>query len=540
MTQKSKKKQKQKKPLMIAAGVMLAAALFYLAAAVFFKSRFTFGTTINGLPAGGKRVVQVETMLKEEAGDYVLNVLEREGKMEVITGKAVGLELQLDGEVEKLLEEQKELFWIGDLFKKPARVLKRKAVYDEAALRKEVAALSAVRPSNQRKPVNAGWSEYTGSGYELVPADYGTMLSEEAVVKAVAQAVENLSPEVDLDGQECYVKPEIEDDNEKLLELLELLNTYTATEICYQFGEKEEVLDGTRISEWLSVDGEMNVTVDADGVLSFVKELARKYNTAFSPKKLMTSYGKEVTLTNGSYGWWIDNAGERDRIMAELVSGERIEREPVYHARAHSHEGNDYGDSYVEINLTAQHLFLYVGGELVTETDLVSGCIMKGYATPGGAFPITYTTKDAVLRGDDYATPVNFWMPFNGNIGMHDLTSRKAFGGDIYVTGGSHGCINLPYQAAKTIYEHVEKGFPVLVYHLPGTESAAVRERAVPRVMDAINIIGPVTGLSGPPIRAARYLYDALDSAQKAQVANYQVLVDAEKAFAAIQAQPQE
>ncbi len=62
-------------------------------------------------------------------------------------------------------------------------------------------------------------------------------------------------------------------------------------------------------------------------------------------------------------------------------------------------------------------------------------------------------------------------MPFNGNIGMHDATWRGSFGGSIYKTNGSHGCINLPRAAAKTIYENIEKGMPVLCYHLGGTES---------------------------------------------------------------------
>ncbi len=539
MSEQVQKKQKLNRPLVITAGVMLAVAVFYIVAAVFCQSHFTFGTTINGLSVGGKSAAQVEKLLKKETESYVLNVIEREDKVEEIAGSDIGLKLKLNGEVEALLKEQNGWLWIGDIFKKPALVLEQNATYDESALRREVASLNALKSSNQREPVNAGYSEYNGNGYELVPADYGTTLIEEKVVKAVAGAVEKLTASVDLAECDCYVKPEIEDDNKKLLELLKTLNTYTATEIHYQFGEKEEVLAGDRISEWLSVDEDMMVNVDSDGVLAYVKELAKKHNTAFSPKNLMTSYGVEVTIANGSYGWWIDNAGERDQIIADLAAGEKIEREPVYLAKANSHEENDYGDSYVEINLTAQHLFLYVDGELIVESDFVSGCIIKGYGTPGGAFPITYTTKDAVLRGADYATPVNYWMPFNGNIGMHDLTSRKAFGGDIYVTNGSHGCINLPYNAAKTIYENVEKGFPVLVYKLPGSESDTVKARAVPRVVDAINAIGPVTELSGPPIHAARYLYDALDSTQKAQVSNYSVLVEAESIFAAIEAEIQ-
>ena len=86
------------------------------------------------------------------------------------------------------------------------------------------------------------------------------------------------------------------------------------------------------------------------------------------------------------------------------------------------------------------------------ETDFVSGNESRGWATPGGAYPLTYKQRNATLRGEGYATPVSYWMPFNGGIGLHDASWRGSFGGTIYKTGGSHGCINLPPKAAKTIF----------------------------------------------------------------------------------------
>ena len=148
---------------------------------------------------------------------------------------------------------------------------------------------------------------------------------------------------------------------------------------------------------------------------------------------------------------------------------------------ANSHEGPDYGNSYVEINLTAQHLFMYVDGELIVESDFVSGNLANGWDTPTGAFTLTYKDKDAVLRGENYATPVTYWMPYAGNVGMHDATWRREFGGDIYKTDGSHGCVNLPWSNAKIIFENIEQGFPVLCYKLPGTEPVPVVE---PEVLD--------------------------------------------------------
>ena len=89
----------------------------------------------------------------------------------------------------------------------------------------------------------------------------------------------------------------------------------------------------------------------------------------------------------------------------------------------------------------------------------------NGNTTPDGVCGITYKTTNAVLRGRDYETPVNYWMPFNGNVGMHDATWRSEFGGDIYLTNGSHGCINLPLDMAAAIYEYMSTGFPVICYY---------------------------------------------------------------------------
>ena len=133
----------------------------------------------------------------------------------------------------------------------------------------------------------------------------------------------------------------------------------------------------------------------------------------------------------------------------------------------------------MEVNLTAQHLFFYKNGELVVESDFVSGNESRGWATPAGAYPLTYKQRNAVLKGENYRTPVSYWMPFNGGIGLHDANWRGSFGGSIYKTSGSHGCVNLPPSVAKTIYEGISAGDPVLCYHLGGTESKKSSRPAV-------------------------------------------------------------
>lgn len=64
-----------------------------------------------------------------------------------------------------------------------------------------------------------------------------------------------------------------------------------------------------------------------------------------------------MTITKGNYGWRINQKEETAALAQIIRSGQGQEREPAYLQKAASYEGPDYGNTYVEINLTAQHLY---------------------------------------------------------------------------------------------------------------------------------------------------------------------------------------
>lgn len=198
--------------------------------------------------------------------------------------------------------------------------------------------------------------------------------------------------------------------------------------VTYCFGSKREVLDGSTIVQWLDTDHKGDVTIDRSKVEEYVRELSVKFNTAYCTKKLETSYGQVVSITKGHYGWMIDKKSEIEALIGIIQSGASQEREPVYLQTAASHDGPDFGNTYVEMNLTSQHMFFYKEGKLLIESDFVSGDEAKGFRTPAGAYEITYKQMNATLKGKDYKTPIKYWMPFNGNIGMHDGYWRTSFG----------------------------------------------------------------------------------------------------------------
>ena len=110
-------------------------------------------------------------------------------------------------------------------------------------------------------------------------------------------------------------------------------------------------------------------------------------------------------------------------------------------------------------------MFFYKEGKLVVESDFVSGNESRGWSTPAGVYPLTYKQRNATLKGENYATPVSYWMPFNGGIGLHDANWRSKFGGTIYQNSGSHGCVNLPPDKAAALYDLVYTGIPVICYN---------------------------------------------------------------------------
>lgn len=460
-----------------AAAVLVLAAggigtFWYMKEAGRYETVFFPMTTINGIDASGKTVEEIKEAIAQGIDGYRLEITGRNQKTETITMEEIGLHSVFDGSLESMLEEQNPKEWYQHKSNPSEFEIKAMIAYDEDKLKERLDSLEMMDEDQMIEPRDANISEYDSSkkGYSIIPAVQGTKLDKEAVREAVSGAIMNLKTELDLEAEDCYIKPSIEADNEELAAVLAKLNLYTGAVVTHTFGSSKEVLDGDRIHEWLTASGK-EVTLDTSQVAAYVKELASKYNTAYKSKTLKTSYGKTVTITGGNYGWRINQDKETAAVTEIIKAGEQQTREPEYLQTAASHGANDYGDTYVEINLTAQHLFFYKDGKLLVESDLVSGNESKGWSTPAGAYPLTYKQRDATLTGEDYKTPVSYWMPFNGNIGMHDASWRGSFGGNLYKSSGSHGCVNLPPKVASVIFENISAGMPVLCYNLEGTNT---------------------------------------------------------------------
>jgi hypothetical protein len=535
---KKKSKKKTNKILLaftiLSSIVVVGLAAVYIGGIVYYNSHYLNGTTINGIDVSGFTYEKLEKKIK----GYTLAVSERDKEstgiyVEKLKGEQLGIEVISEDALRDILKVQKKALWFqatGESY------VKEKIIsYDEEKLKTAVKGLEGLNEKKAVHPTDAKISEYTEKdGYTIIPENQGNFLIEENAVEAVKAAVLKLEKKVDLDKKGCYEKPEIDQGNKELNSLLNSLNKYVSVKIVYKFGENKEVLDGRTINKWIKVKG-YKASIDSSKVNEYVANLRKTYDTIFRTRTFMTSYGKEVTLDSGDYGWWMNYTKEQEELLAQIKEGKSGERKPEYYQKAAAYGKKDYGDSYVEINLTAQHLFVYKDGEKVLETDICSGNESRKMGTPEGVYGITYKERYGVLVGETYESTVAFWMPFNGDIGLHDAIWKNRFGSDFYKKEGSHGCINLPYNTAKKIYDLVEKGEAVICYRLKGTESDSVTEQDEKEIaqaaIDAIEAIGKVDKESGDAIKAAEYMYNKVGAEARKYVDNYSKLEQAKKEF---------
>ena len=532
----AEKKINRKKLFVILGSVVGAVLVIYVGLSIFFMSHFYFNATLNGKNVSGYSADKVFDNWEDEIGNYSLKIVESDGTESELMGSDIDMVLQWDDTIARMISKQNGFAWPAKLFNPDQNTSEAIVTFDEDKLDSALDGFSFMDKSKQIDPVDATVSDYDKKdGYTLVESVSGTAIDKPVLRENIEKALYGLADTYQITEGNGYLAPKIANDDEKLLAAIDTMNRYAGSEIDYEICSENETLDINTFADWLSINDNEKAEIDEEKVADYVAELGTKYNTYGKSKQLATSYGTTITMSNCHYGWKIDAETEAAAIIDDIKGGEKVTRDLNYKYTAASHTGNDYGNSYVEINLTAQHLYLYKNGSLVIDSDFVSGNPSKGNATHTGVFGVTYTERDATLKGQNYATPVSFWMPFNGNEGMHDATWRSSFGGSIYKRNGSHGCVNLPYSVAQTIFENVSAGFPVFVYELAGTESQkGIDQDAAAAVDSAIDAIGEVTAASGDLIAAARASYDALSDSQKSYVTKYQQLADSEAAYSAI------
>lgn len=436
--------------------------LAYLLISLYFVNHFFFNTIINGADVSLRDYAEAEDIIKGYARGYELQIIGRNGVTEELLGQDIEMQYNRKSSISGILKRQSPLKWPGSLLKKQSYYVKDLFIYNKESLENKIDHLDCLN-KNVVMPRNVGFKYINGS-YETVKEIYGNKLNRDRLYEAIETSVSEGQTELDLEVSLCYENPRFTLSSGKTLETKNLLNKYVSAKITYILRNGIEVLDKSTINQWLSVNEALDVVINEKEVKHYVHSLSKKYDTVGVPRKFKTSLNGIIEVKGGYYGWKINLAAETQALLNIIKRGETIEKEPVYIQKALFRGENDIGDTYVEINITRQYLWFYKKGKLIAQGAVVTGNPNRGYATKLGVYMLNYKQKGSVLRGQDYEAEVTYWMPFNGNIGIHDASWRYSFGGNIYKVNGSHGCVNVSLYLAKKVFENIEEGTPIICY----------------------------------------------------------------------------
>ena len=458
--------------VLVASGVGLLTA-GYIAAGVHFSDHFYPSTKFFGIKASGLTVEEVKRQVEKKVEGYQLQIKGRSsggsnsGAGDRITADEVGMKYRDNGMIDRAMRQQYPAVW-------PAALLKTILAPNEETLGTEydssladsvIRNLTVFDSSRVIEPRNAEL-KYTADGAVITKEVMGTRLDYDKTKTAIIHTLNDGSTSIDLEKEGLYQNPEVYADDDALNEKANALNLVLGANVTLEMGDQSVQINPEMTAEtFLSLDMDGNYYVDDSKVSSYIVKLADKTDTVGRKRTFHTSLGTTVELEGGDYGWTLDADSTAQELEEALKEKKKGTLEPVYFTTGLCRDKNDIGNTYVEIDLTNQHMWFYKNGSLIVDTPVVTGNPQKNNETPsGGVWSLKGKYRNATLKGEGYATPVDYWLPFNGGVGIHDLQKRYYFGGSVYNGAGSHGCINTPLAAVKLIYNGIGDGTPVVVY----------------------------------------------------------------------------
>ena len=441
--------------------------ILYCCVAFYYSKGFVFGTKINGENVSGMTEEEVIRLFQNKAENYSLTLKERKGKKEVLTEDQIRAKFEGADEIRKIAKEQSSLLWIKGLFGGETYDDVTMFSYDENSFETAYQKLECMDEKKIVKRENAK-PVYKDGKFVIQKEEKGTELDLEQTEKKIKECISGGVDQLDLEKEKCYYDPQYTSESEEISDLKKEMNKVLKGSITYKFGKQKVVLDKSVYHKWMKIgkDG-ISYEIDENTMENWILDFIYKYNTQYGWHTFKTHDGRTKKIFGGPYGWRISKDKEMEAVKKMLKEGTTETREPYWRQKGKVYDGinGDIGDTYAEVDMSAQMVYYYKDGKQVFSTPCVTGMMTADRKTPECVAYIMYKERSATLVGENYSSPVKYCMPFVGNVGFHSASWRNSFGGSIYINSGSHGCVNLPESAAQKLYSLVETGDPVVTYY---------------------------------------------------------------------------
>jgi len=446
----------------------------FLALGMYYRNNFPVNTWINGVYCTGKTIEQVNAELaaRDQVRDVV--VIDAEGREWHITADELELCPDYTAALKAYMKKNATALWMLNM-QKPVRVELAPTQYkwNGEKLENCFETLAFVQEEDDRP--RGCYVRFDGAeGYCLYDGN-GARLNIANALDSIQSCLLKGELTIDLASEDCYEALEDSAEDREQRALWSQLQELYDCKITYDMGSEKIPLTPAVLSSFLRADENGRILTDETGKLvideasveQWIEELAAQYNTCGTEREFLSSRGDVIHVKYGTYGTELDTGAEK-KYLIDALARKRIEQEnhiPAYKQQGYTRGLDDIGDTYIEVDMTKQHLYCYVDGELKLDTDVVTGNLSWKMSTPEGIYYVYFKEKDRILRGGSRPTPVDYWMAVKGGVGIHDADWRKEFGGEIYKKNGSHGCVNMPLDRMAELYDMMEVGTPVIMFY---------------------------------------------------------------------------
>lgn len=484
--EQAKTKEKKKKfivPLIISIGIVVIILGIICGLFVYGNNKYSdkFGpnTYINELEVSGKTLKQTIKLFEDNIKISELVITKRDNTTVNIPVEQFDFKYDTAEKVTAIYNKVNHDKWYKGLLDETKYELKSESSFDKTKLEAILKKCDWGKEKNQNAKIVKIDNEFA-----IQPEVQGDNMDYDKLKEYILAQVEKDIMEVNAVDSGCYIEPTVK--SEDLEEKFRQFEQVSTQKITLDFDYTTEVLTGDKLVEMVNVGKKGEFTVDSDKVMKYVEELAEKYDTYNKERKFKATIQGDIvvpTSNDAKYGWWIDQQETCDLLVDLIKKGKDVESvDPVYYVgqRGYVFTGreaartadDDIGNTYVEVDLTNQHLWHYVDGQLKYECDIVSGQTTSAARTTlPGVYKVwqklrNYKMKGSNEDGEEWESECSYWTRVAiVGVGLHDSQWRGAFGGNIYKYNGSHGCINMSLKGAKYIYENVEMDTPVVMYY---------------------------------------------------------------------------
>ncbi|MGE8080105.1 L,D-transpeptidase family protein [Peribacillus loiseleuriae] len=453
----------------IVIGIISIIALLFAGIGYYQTTRFNSQITINDTKVGGLTANQAIKKLKTSALKNRVYV----GKQQILDEKdtQMGFTDKNLPEVKKLLKSQWTLFPSSKV--KNYSLLPKKAdQFRSQTMKKQVEEKLLLMNKSLNAPQDA--EVHLEQGKIVISK---SMNGKQYDIASLLKDYDKQEYTSDIHLNPVYIKP-IKADSPIIKDKEKILKDLLQRTVDYKVQDKVYTLKATELIKNASVSKDMKVTITVSDIKNKIDEINRSQSTLNKDFTFKTHSGSVISVKGQGYGWALNGEKETAQIQKAFENGEKSIPASNIYGKGWSDEGigyetttnNGIGDTYAEVSIAEQRIWIYKNGQLVVTTNVVTGKHSTNEDTSPGVWYILYKRSPYTLTGSavgkpGYSIKVDYWAPFtNSGQGFHDASWRTNWASNAYLTAGSGGCVNTPPSIMKTVYDNLSTYDPVVIY----------------------------------------------------------------------------